>query len=775
MQTVTAYQASRREKRAVTLNRPPKERPYAIGHVEGLIADGKLGLVTRQLAREAASSRKVTESDMRLDAIDVALNDFANLLAPVVTRFRKVDNKRVEVTEKVLIQFDGRGTNPVSKLDVLQLVEATWSGLGGAWGRMMTLEGASVQSVAKRIGAKLKEKCGGADEHKRLGYEQSALVLIDYFCEATGWATEETGERMFASVKQETNSLVATPKFLKTVLEEELTDFIEGKPMLVPPVPWLVGKEHGGYLYAQVPAIRGRRKGIEGQAIVDALNALQATAWRANRRVLDVAQVAERAALSVYIEALDAVVEERHSGDVAEYHSTKIRAALTLDTFTELQDEEAFYFPWNLDWRGRMYSATTIVGPQGSDLCKGLLEFAEGTPLGRDGGRWLAITLCNLYGADKRRTATGGKENLKADERVEWTEDHAEMILRVATDPLANRDWQDADKPYQFLAACFEWAGYMVEGEGFRSRLAGGLDGSCSGVQMLAGMTRDESAGEMVNLTPTERGDDYYGRMADALKAGLASLSMNPNERDKAHLPYWKGKTIDRDLLKGPSMTKVYSAGVFTFAEQVAGKAGADESHSLWLARQINACFASVAPGMLAAMDYLQRVADVLTEAGLPLNWTTPAGLVVKQEAFGEITHDLVTKSFGVMRKRDFKTRTKKLSKRAQRAGVSPNFVHGVDAAHMVATVNALAARGVKNFWMVHDSFGAPYAQCQDVFDCTRDTFVTLMSGDLLDVWTKQVTAGLETFPKLVAKLPTLPTYGKLDLEGVRESGFAWF
>jgi DNA-directed RNA polymerase len=76
---------------------------------------------------------------------------------------------------------------------------------------------------------------------------------------------------------------------------------------------------------------------------------------------------------------------------------------------------------------------------------------------------------------------------------------------------------------------------------------------------------------------------------------------------------------------------------------------------------------------------------------------------------------------------------------------------------------------------MVHDSFGAPYAQCQEVFDATRDTFVTLMSGDLLGEWTQQVTTGLETFPKLWAKLPTPPASGTLDLSAVRESGYAWF
>lgn len=61
----------------------------------------------------------------------------------------------------------------------------------------------------------------------------------------------------------------------------------------------------------------------------------------------------------------------------------------------------------------------------------------------------------------------------------------------------------------------------------------------------------------------------------------------------------------------------------------------------------------------------------------------------------------------------------------------------------MVLTINALYRQGVRNFWMVHDSFGAPFAQCDDVYAATRAMFVELMSADLLDAWTQQVAAPL--------------------------------
>jgi len=87
-------------------------------------------------------------------------------------------------------------------------------------------------------------------------------------------------------------------------------------------------------------------------------------------------------------------------------------------------------------------------------------------------------------------------------------------------------------------------------------------------------------------------------------------------------------------------------------------------------------------------------------------------------------------------------------------------------------TINALAAAGVRNFWMIHDSFGGPFAQCGQVYDATREQFVALMSGDLLAEWTADVTACLDEQSK--KKLPPIPAYGTLDLGAVRDSTYAW-
>ncbi|OXI42146.1 DNA-directed RNA polymerase [Burkholderia aenigmatica] len=769
MHSIAEYQSLREKAVAVSLTEIPEVRPYARRHVEQLSNEGQAGAIIKQLCREAQSSRRTTddESLTNREALYAGLNAFRYALETAKQTKRKVSK----------IEHKGGKYNPLNAVDVAAQADAVWDAICGMLGRMADPDRPlSAQTLAGVLAGRLRNLTGGAPEYGELGYERAALLLLDHFCAATGWLEERTGETKMMSRTRKPNTFHLTARFMDEVAGDGLAvDFAERRPMLVPPVPWTTFATHGGYLHDQIPAVRGTRRPIESEVIVSALNALQATRFRVNRRVLEVAQTFKTNAEDMRGAVINGrYIEARHDTPESLRRAKTIRSALTLAAMRELADEEAFYFPWNLDWRGRMYPATSIISPQGADLCKGCLEFAEGTPLGRDGGKWLAIHLCNLAGEEKA-TVGGKRVHRTPEEREQWTHENAQAILSYAEHPRVNTGWHRADKPWQFLAACFEWAGYQEEGDAFRSRLAGALDGSCSGVQMLAGMTRDASAGAMVNLVPSERGDDYYGRMAEALSKRLCGLVDHADVATMARLQFWAEKSIDRDLLKGPSMTKVYSAGTYTFGEQVQSKTGAPDAESMWLAAQINACFSDVAPGMLNAMAYLQAVSDVMTAAGLPLVWRTPAGLRVEQARVARKSVRLETQIGGPdsRRARTFSVDTDDLSKNDQRAGVSPNFVHGVDASHMAYVVNDLHRKGVRNFWMIHDSFGAPFAQCGEVFRSTREQFIELMSPDLLRRWTEDVVAGLTDEQR--ATLPEFPRYGALDLSVVRESIYAWF
>src|ERR1019366_7718645 len=63
----------------------------------------------------------------------------------------------------------------------------------------------------------------------------------------------------------------------------------------------------------------------------------------------------------------------------------------TLSTARTLREESRVYFPYSLDFRGRMYPIANYLTPQGDDLSRSLLKFAEGKVLDQDGITWLAI------------------------------------------------------------------------------------------------------------------------------------------------------------------------------------------------------------------------------------------------------------------------------------------------------------------------------------------------------------------------------------------------
>lgn len=62
----------------------------------------------------------------------------------------------------------------------------------------------------------------------------------------------------------------------------------------------------------------------------------------------------------------------------------------------------------------------------GADIARGLLQFAEGKPIGKHGLRWLKIHLSNKMGQDK----------LSFEDRVKYVESNLEMIFQCAKDPL---------------------------------------------------------------------------------------------------------------------------------------------------------------------------------------------------------------------------------------------------------------------------------------------------------------------------------------------------
>jgi len=328
---------------------------------------------------------------------------------------------------------------------------------------------------------------------------ESLLVgskLIEIMTETTGLIQKVTRT---VDVKRQEVAIEATPETIAWINEENNRCEALSPvylPTIIPPRPWTSPFE-GGYWTPRVrrlALVKTHSKGyLEELAehdmpeVYDAINAMQHTAWAINGRVLEVVRnLWNNGATLGGIPAADdqpippkplfleqELPREEWSEDQvrqfkewkreatdtyasnAKLKSLRLQFAKVLMIAEMFEHEEEIYFPHQFDFRGRAYAVPMFLNPQGSDIAKGLLEFANAVAINdEEGANWLAIHGANSYGYDKVSLA----------ERVRWVQENEAEILACAADPYSHSMWAKADKPFQFLAFCIEWGRVQARG-----------------------------------------------------------------------------------------------------------------------------------------------------------------------------------------------------------------------------------------------------------------------------------------------------------------------
>lgn len=646
--------------------------------------------------------------------------------------------------------------------------------------------------------------------------------LIELAVEATG---------LFELVMLKEGSGSRTRKEWQLRLTDQAFDWLEKQhsrcelldpipmPMVVPPQPWTTPFD-GGYL-APPPGnaiVRHNTRvyleeleGILMPLVYQAINSIQATAWKINRPILQAMRQVwddggslgalpsregeplppKPAAFEVNADARQEWKRQAaivHASN-ARQRSKRLALMQKLWVAEKLSDFPAIYFPHNMDFRGRVYPIPAGgPSPQGDDFAKALLTFATGHPLGTGGARWLAIHVANLFGIDK----------VSFEDRVRWVEKNEAAILDSAAQPLdGQRFWTTADKPWQALAACMEWAGYKAEGEGFVSYLPIALDGSNSGLQHFTALLRDPQAAPHVNLVDQDEPGDLYAVIA-------AKAQEEANRSSEPEAQPWKEGRITRKIAKGPCMTYAYSATRHGMARQIEEALeelddlarrqgaephlrGADNNRAaFWLAGTIIDLIGQEVHSARRAMDWLRKVMGLVSKADLPLWWTTPVGLPVLQRYPKVKAHTVTVHLHGrrmellVAGAGDDLTLAAHLEDtkgswndgRAAASAFAPNFIHSLDAAHLMKVANVCAERGIESLAVIHDSFGTHAARVDELADILRETFVELYESNPLATFRQDVLGWLEDDPKLAADLPQLPDQGELELREIMHARY---
>ncbi|KAF3663960.1 DNA-directed RNA polymerase 1, mitochondrial [Capsicum annuum] len=568
-------------------------------------------------------------------------------------------------------------------------------------------------------------------------------------------------------------------------------------PMLVPPQNW-TGYEKGAYLF--LPSYIMRTHGAKQQReavkrvpkkqlepVFQALDTLGNTKWRVNKRVLGILDRiwASGGRLADLVDREDVPLpEEPDTEDEAEIkkwkwkvkaakkenserHSQRCDIELKLAVARKMKDEEGFYYPHNLDFRGRAYPMHPYLNHLGSDLCRGILEFSEGRPLGKSGFRWLKIHLANLYG--------GGVDKLSYEGRAAFSENHVEDIFDSADRPLeGKRWWLGAEDPFQCLATCINIAEALrsPSPETTISHMPIHQDGSCNGLQHYAALGRDKLGAAAVNLVAGDKPADVYSGIA----ARVLDIMKRDADKDPATDPNVMRarlliNQVDRKLVKQTVMTSVYGVTYIGARDQIKRRlkerGAIDDDNELFAA----ACYAAkttlTALGEMfeaarSMMSWLGDCAKIIAMENHPVRWTTPLGLPVVQP-YRKLGRHLIKTSLQIL---TLQRETDKVMVKRQRTAFPPNFVHSLDGSHMMMTAIACKEAGL-SFAGVHDSYWTHACDVDQMNRILREKFVELYDAPILE---NLLESFQQSFPDL--QFPPLPARGDFDLREVLESPY---
>lgn len=638
--------------------------------------------------------------------------------------------------------------------------------------------------------------------------------------------------------------LLPTDVFLKAIANAEdksVSLAITYVPTIIPPKPWTSMWDGGYYgalsqnktLMRYIPYARSsqtrklytsRLNELDLSSVYSAVNAIQVTAYRINKPVLDIlkyylsigggiAGLAETKPLEQlprFPHAYEDIKEDEELLKAFKAHKKKmvevvhkenqrkgkaLRAVMILKTAEDFAKYESIWFPMNIDFRGRVYPIPTGLNPQGDDMTKSLLQYANPVPVSTedapDALKWLAIHGAGLAGHDK----------IPLEDRVAWVEENKQNILSSAENPLDFPWWQEQDKPWQFLAWTMEYKRALEYLDshgtlaGFDCRCTIAYDGTCSGLQHYSCLLRDPVGGSAVNLIDHDKPSDIYREVSDKVltmvkKDVMEGTTKGKERKDGTFGPgtkqmaeAWLAHGINRKVCKRPVMTLAYGSGQYGFADQIYEDTTRDNPHfagvgdrqaAQYLAKLTWKAVQTTVVAAIEGMECLKKIATALAKADMPVEWVTPMGLPIQQMYLARKTESFQLRLGNAStRYRIYVTTVSEnedVDRHKQATGVAPNFIHSLDATHLMMSINEASKEGCVNFSTVHDSFGTSLGEAARLRRIIRQQMVKLyMEHDPLADFLRHAEELLGEPLDI-----ELPKKGSLDINCILDSKFVF-
>ena len=579
--------------------------------------------------------------------------------------------------------------------------------------------------------------------------------LLDCICNASQWFTTE----MRQEGNKRHNYVVPTPEFIaikdRVMATAELFSPIAW-PMLIEPNDWS-NETQGGYILNEVMkgydmVRRGNPTCIQGETPINFLNKIQKVAYTLNPFVVGVAEtlMAKGRQVGKFIPVVDIPLPPKPVDIAENYESRKdyrrraaevmninaqafqksCRTRMTMNAVKVFKDKGKFYIPWSFDYRSRVYPIPAFLTPQDTDFGKSLLKFHESAFVTPDAVHWLAFQVATTYGLDK---------DTMQDRQI-WVDNNQDLIKRVATDPIGNLpDWEGADEPWQFLAACEEYHECVITCNRQHTNLMVATDATCSGLQILSGLARDESTAKLVNVVPGDHPMDAYKTVAEACYKDIPD-----------HIkPYWDRKCTKRTCLTIPYNAKPYSNRAYIRDALKDKGLEIDKDDLTQVVKAVRDAMDRIVPGPMRVMKWIEKEVAAAIDRGVEqLQWVTPSGFVVTQRLMKSQTQRIELQLLGRCIVKAATGETSKVDKAHHKNATAPNLIHSLDASLLCLS----ALRFNAPISLIHDSVLCRATDMGILSAIVRETYMHLFAEhDYLTTFAHHI--GAETEPPIIGDL----------------------
>ena len=577
--------------------------------------------------------------------------------------------------------------------------------------------------------------------------------LLDCIIETSEWfytTTVREGRRTI-------NYVVPTKEFLDikdTVMQQSELFAPLAWPMIIEPNDW-TREKHGGYLLNEVMrghemVRRGNHPRIQGETPFAFLNKIQKVGYRVNPFIYDVAKYLFDKGISVgkFIPIVELPIppkpvdietnveaRKRYRRQAAEAMNKNAgafkrscRTRMTMEAAKQFRYKQ-FFIPWSFDYRGRAYPIPAFLTPQDTDFGKSLLLFDRASLVTPEAKKWLGFQVATTFGLDKA----------PMEERQQWVKDNVSFITLIAEHPEDVTKWENVEEPWQFLAACDEYYHCVIKEDRKSTNLPIAIDATCSGLQILAGLARDESTAKLVNVVRSPMPQDAYK---------VVAMMSRPNipERLREH---WDRKCCKRVVMTIPYNAKPFSNR--TYIKEALKEKGI-EIEKDELTKTVTAvrdAMHKVVPGPMAVMKWIEdEVSKAISRGVSELEWTTPSGFTVRQRIMKKHFEILNLQLLGRCKFKVATNDSNEVDRARHKAATAPNLIHSLDA----SLLHLATMRFDNPIALIHDSVLCRATDMSILSDLVRETYMHLFaSHDYLTDFATQI--GAETEPPIIGDL----------------------